>query len=101
MPTQNDIAQQQQLLATYGRNLAHELDRAAQYGGEARAPVELRIALECTAISTTRAICATASAMRPPSHLRDDDADANPAGAARAGRLGPKDEGATYVERNP
>ena len=41
MPTQDDIAQQQQLLATYRRNLAHELSRAAQYGGEPRAPLEV------------------------------------------------------------
>jgi len=41
MPTQDDIDHQRQLLATYRRNLAHELGRAAQYGGEPRAPVDV------------------------------------------------------------
>ncbi len=41
MPAQDDIEQQQQLLAVNRRNLAHELGRAAQYGGSARAPVEV------------------------------------------------------------
>lgn len=41
MPSKDDIDQQQQLLATYRRNLAHELQRAAQYGGPAFAPVEV------------------------------------------------------------
>jgi hypothetical protein len=38
MPSQDEIAQQQELLATYRRTLAHLLKQAAQYGGEVFAP---------------------------------------------------------------
>src|SRR5689334_7505525 len=38
MPNQEDIEQQQQLLATHRRTLTHLLKQAAQYGGEAFAP---------------------------------------------------------------
>src|SRR6266498_3633890 len=38
MSSQGDIEQQQQLLATYRRTLAHLLRQAAQYGGEVFAP---------------------------------------------------------------
>jgi hypothetical protein len=41
MPTQEEIEQQQELLATHRRTLAHLLKQAAQYGGEVYAPTHL------------------------------------------------------------
>jgi hypothetical protein len=38
MPSQEEIDQQQELLTTYRRTLAHLLQQAAQYGGEAFTP---------------------------------------------------------------
>src|SRR5690349_3430271 len=39
--SQNEIDQQQALLATYHRTLAHLIQQAAQYGGETSAPVSI------------------------------------------------------------
>jgi hypothetical protein len=41
MPTQDDIEWQWQLLVAYRRSLAHNLSRAAQYGGARLAPVDV------------------------------------------------------------
>lgn len=41
MPSRNETEHQQELLAIYRRNLAHEVRRAGRYGGESAAPLDI------------------------------------------------------------
>src|SRR5690242_12354130 len=77
MPEQEEITQQQELLATYRRTLAHLLRQASQYGGEVFAPPHTVNGIE-QARSSIAHIKATLRSLGEDVHNHSDDEPAPP-----------------------